>query len=209
MLVESERGPYFRYIPGDDKLIHNCNLLASAVLHRAGRLAGRADLSDICARTVRTSLAAQRDDGSWPYSEWSGEGWVDNFHTGYVLESLATCRDVGGVEPALARGIDFWAREMFLPDATPKYYPDHVEPIDAHCYAQAIDTWLAVGGEEALAAAERVAERLADSMVRPDGSVVFQRRRLITNRVPFVRWTAAPSFRALARLMYRRGRPSE
>ena len=32
VLVDSTRGPYFGYVPGDDKLIHNCNLLACAML---------------------------------------------------------------------------------------------------------------------------------------------------------------------------------
>jgi hypothetical protein len=202
MLVESDRGPYFRYVPGDEKLIHNCNLLACAVLRRAGRLGGRSDLLELGARAVMTSLEAQRDDGSWPYSDWGGHGWVDNFHTGYVLESLAACDGVRGVRDALRRGVYFWAREMFLDDGTPKYFPDRTSPIDAHCYAQAIDTWLAVGGAEGLAAAERIGHRLAREMVRDDGSVVFQKRRYVTSRVPYVRWTAAPSFRALARLTH-------
>ena len=40
----------------------------------------------------------------------------------------------------------------------------------------------------------------------PDGHVAFQKRRLWTSRVPFVRWTTAPSFRALARLEFARSR---
>ena len=90
VLVESERGPYFGYVPGDDKLIHNCNLLACAVLMDTARHSGRDDLAEIATRAVATSVAAQRPDGSWPYSDWSGQGWVDNFHTGYVLESLTS-----------------------------------------------------------------------------------------------------------------------
>ena len=45
----------------------------------------------------RCSVSAQRPDGSWPYAEGEGHGWVDNFHTGYVLEALAIC------EPRRAR----------------------------------------------------------------------------------------------------------
>ena len=104
MLVDDPRRPYFGYVPGDTKLIHNCNLLACATLMRAARFSGRADLADIAARAVLSSLAAQRQDGSWPYSEWSGQGWVDNFHTGYVLESLASCTEIDGVEDALTAG---------------------------------------------------------------------------------------------------------
>ena len=45
-----------------------------------------------------------------------------------------------------------------------------------------------------------VAALLVRDMIQADGSVVFQRGRRVTNRVTFVRWTAAPTFRALARL---------
>jgi hypothetical protein len=202
MLVHGARGPYFRYVPGDEKLIHNCNLLACATLMRAARSAGRDDLGDLAARAVATSLAAQRADGSWPYSDWSGQGWVDNFHTGYVLESLAACVAVPGVDEALEAGASYWERELFLADGTPKYSPARAEPLDAHCYAQAIDTWLALDaiGRPGLEQAERTAQLLVRDMLLPDGSVVFQRRRGPDSRVPFIRWTAAPSFRALARL---------
>ena len=48
---------------------------------------------------------------------------------------------------------------------------------------------------------------LARDMLHPDGYICFQRRRHWTNSVPFVRWTTAPSFRALAGLAARaRGR---
>src|SRR4051812_24558262 len=137
MLVDDPRGPYFRYVDGDAKLIHNCNLLACATLARTAAHSGRADLAEIAARAVATTLAAQRPDGSWPYSEWSDQGWVDNFHTGYVLESLASCATMDGVSDALTAGVAFWSRELFLRDGTPKYTPQRTLPLDVHCYAQA------------------------------------------------------------------------
>jgi hypothetical protein len=207
MLANGRGGPYFRYIPADEKLIHNANLLACALLMRVGRLAGRDDLRLAATEAVATSLRAQRPDGSFPYSDWSGQGWVDNFHTGYVLESLASCVDVPGVGPALERGAEFWARELFLADGTPKYDVERATPYDGHCYAQAIDTWLALDaiGISGLAAAERVAALLVRDMLRRDGAVVFRRGRWLTSRVAFVRWTTAPAFRALARLEWARG----
>jgi len=47
---------------------------------------------DEAARALETSLAAQRSDGSWNYAEGQHGDWVDNFHTGYVLECLAEHR---------------------------------------------------------------------------------------------------------------------
>ena len=89
MLSEGSSGSYFRYLPRERELVHNANLLACAVLARAGRLLEAESLLEIARRALRTSLAAQREDGSWPYAEGQDGDWVDNFHTSYVLESLA------------------------------------------------------------------------------------------------------------------------
>ena len=207
MLVRDGERRFFRYVPADTKLIHNANLLACAVLARAAGPSGRSDLAELVGSALRATLDAQRPDGSWPYSDWQGNAWVDNFHTGYVLEALAACVDLApDAGERLDRGLAFWERELFLPDGTPKYFPDRVEPLDAHCYAQAIETWVAVAGRHAgaVAQAERVAHLLIESLLEPGGYVAFQRRGRRTNRVPFVRWTTAPSFRALARLLLQR-----
>ncbi len=184
-------GGYFRYLPNRNDLIHNANLLACAVLVRAGL--GSGEKVD---RAVETSLRAQRVDGSWPYAAGSVGTWVDNFHTAYVLEALALCRPaLPAVEEPLARGVDFWGRELFLHDGRPKNDLEHVYPIDAHCYASAIDAWVAVGR---VGRARSTAQLLVERMLDPDGHAWFQEWRRWTNRIPFVRWTTAPSFRALA-----------
>jgi hypothetical protein len=202
MLVDGPRGSYFRYLPQEDELVHNANLLACGVLVRAG-------IDEPARRALRTSLAAQREDGSWPYGEGARGAWVDNFHTAYVLESLAQCVELDSeVGERLDRGLDYWERACFLPDGTPRYAPDRTYPIDAHCYASAIDTWLAVADRRAgaLEHAEQLAQLLVKRMLDRAGFVHFQQRRLWTSRVPFVRWTTAPSFRALAGVLLARRR---
>jgi hypothetical protein len=200
---------YFRYVPDEDELVHNANALACGVLARTARLLGEDSLLDPGREAVAPTLEAQREDGSWPYAEGAEGRWVDNFHTAYVLESLALA---DGLHPELqsrlARGVDYWERALFLADGTPKYTPERTYPIESHCYASAIDTWLALVGvrPEGLDQAERLAYSLVDTMLDPDGFVYFQQRRLWTNRVPFIRWTTAPSFRALAGLLLARTR---
>jgi hypothetical protein len=209
MLVEDRGRTYFRYLPEETELIHNANMLAAATLVRTARVAGESRLLEPAAAAVATTLAAQRSDGSWPYAEGPGGSWVDNFHTGYVLESLAECLQLlPNVREPLTRGLDYWERELFLPDGTPKYYSNRTFPIDAHCYAQAIDTWLSVSDwhPRAYAQASHLAELLTERMLDPSGFVHFQRRRFWTSRVPLVRWTTAPSFRALAGLLLARAR---
>lgn len=207
MLTETDNGTFFRYIPGEDELVHNANLLACSVFVRAARALDRPPLLARARPAVMTSLAAQRDDGSWPYAESARGGWVDNFHTAYVLESLALCAgSIPEAKDALDSGIDYWERELFLPDGTPKHAPDRVLPLDAHCYASAIDAYLALASwhAAALERAERIAALLVARMLDASGYVYFQQERFWLNRVPFVRWTTAPSFKALAGLVLAR-----
>jgi hypothetical protein len=208
LLEDDGERVYFRYLPAEKELVHNANVLGCSVLARTAALLGRADLAEAVRRALPATLDAQRRNGSWPYAEGEGHGWVDNFHTGYVLEGLAVCDTVLPVRSQLDRGVEYWERELFLPDGTPKYFAERIWPIDAHNYAQAIETWLAVvpWRTGALDAAERCAAQLVERMLTPDGHVAFQQRRWWTSTVPYVRWTTAPAFRALARLELVRSR---
>ena len=199
--------PYFRYLAAEDELVHNANLLACAVLARAARVAGASGLLEPVRRALEATLVAQREDGSWPYAAGAGHGWVDNFHTGYVLDSLAECaRSLHEASEPLRRGVAFWSARMFLPDGTPKYTPDRIHPLDGHCYATAVDTWLAIAAHDrgAREQAERAARVLVEQALEPAGYVRFQRRRGWSSRVAFVRWTTAPAFRALAGVLQSR-----
>lgn len=204
LLVEADR-PYFAYLEGERELVHNANALACSVLARASRLGVAGASPDVARAALASTLDAQADDGSWPYSVVVGR-WVDNFHTAYVLESLARALELepDRIRPALERGLAYWRRHLFEADGTPRSYAHASFPIESKNYAQAIDTWVTCRGirPDALAEAGGLAAALATTMIAEDGSVVFQRHRHLTHRVPFVRWTAAPAFHALSRLLH-------
>jgi hypothetical protein len=199
MLTRGPEGSYFSYLEGEEELVHNANMLAATVLIRAARVLGRPALAEQAAEAIATTVSRQRPDGSWPYAVRAGHGWVDNFHTAYVLESLAECaKSLPELRAPLDRGIEYWRTQLFLADGTPKYWSDRVYPLDAHCYADAIETWVAVGE---LSEATRVARLLIDRMLAPEGYVYFQQWPRFRNRVPLIRWSTAPSFCALSGLL--------
>ncbi len=202
MLTEEAGASFFRYLPAESELVHNANLLACSVAARTPIIRGE-PVDDRVVAAVRTSLDAQHADGSWPYAAGSAGEWVDNFHTGYVLEALRPFdRLEDRVRPALELGFDYWERELFADDRTPRYTPSSLYPIDAHNYAQAVETWVSAAGWRpgVLERADGCARLLVTRMLNPRGYVDFQQGRLIRSRVPFVRWTTAPTFRALAGL---------
>jgi polysaccharide biosynthesis protein VpsJ len=205
-------GAFFGYLVGDRTPIHNANMLACALLAELSAATGRHEFAARAAEGVAYTIAHQREDGSWPYGENANLGWVDGFHSGYVLEALLRCRAAGitVVDDAVERGLAFYLDRLFLPDGTPKYKPDSTYPIDIQCVAQGIQT-LALAGEHdprMRDAAWRVAGYGIREMRRPDGAFAFQRRRLWTNRTPHMRWGAAPMLLALAILLDPRLEPA-
>jgi hypothetical protein len=203
--TESEAGAYFGYLPGDRTPIHNANLLACRVLARVAESTADATLRSPVQAGVEFALAGQRADGSWPYSELPGQGWVDGFHTGYVLDSLMSCRETleePRLDAAIARGLGFYASELVQSDGTPKYTSDGVWPVDGQCAAQAIATFSRAAGRDPglLDLAWSVFGFAQRRLRRPDGSYRFQRRRLWANSIPHVRWVQAPMLDGLTLL---------
>ncbi len=89
------------------------------------------------------SCARQRPDGSWWYAEAPKYHWIDNFHTGYNLDSLKYYMDASGDGSFLEhldRGIRFFKEHFIEKDGRPRYYHTRAYPVDIQCAAQAIDT---------------------------------------------------------------------
>jgi hypothetical protein len=201
-------GAYFGYLPGDRAPIHNANMLACALLARLATSGeDREGFRGAAQAGLRWTLDHQRVDGSWPYGERPNLGWIDNFHTGYVLDAIRACADAGladpDVERAWRKGLAYFRRQLLLSDGTPKYYSTTVYPIDAQCVAQSIQT-LAIAARTVPSAAEdawRVLDFALARMLGPGGLPLFQRRRLWRIRMPHMRWVVAPMLLAVAHLL--------
>jgi hypothetical protein len=150
--------------------------------------------------TVGYLLAHQREDGSWPYAVGDARTWVDNFHTGYVLDALDSFErltDDETVGEAKARGWRYYRTTFFRDDRIPKYYADRLYPIDATACAQSLLTLCRFGDVET---ARRVGEWTISNMQCEDGHFAYQVRRRIRITVPYMRWASAYMYAGLSRL---------
>ncbi|HEV2764272.1 MAG TPA: hypothetical protein VGV38_14920 [Pyrinomonadaceae bacterium] len=212
---EAEDEVCFSYTPVDRTRVFNASLLAGEVLASVGSLTGERELLDWALRAARYVVRRQRADGSWPYGADEYQSWSDNFHTAFVLTSLARVReacapaghDDGSLEElgeALRRGYDFWRASFFLAGGGPKYYHDRAYPFDTHSAAAAVValTELRALDPAAPAFAEEVARWTLRNLRDPArGFFYYQRRRTHTVRTPFMRWSQAWMLYALARLI--------
>jgi hypothetical protein len=197
----------FSYTPVDRRLVHNANVLGASLLSAVSATTGESGLADAALAAARYTARRQRPDGSWPYGEGAGDEWIDNFHTGYVLVGLrrvATTSRTSEFDGAMERGYDFWKRTMMLDDGTPKYYSDRLYPIDTHCAAQAILTFLAFADLDASArdSARRTARWAINRLQDPAGWFHYQIQRGYRIRIPYMRWTQAWMQRAFAELLW-------
>jgi hypothetical protein len=103
---ESDEEVCFSYTPLDRTRVLNASLLAGEALATFGALAGRGEWVEEGLRAALYVARRQRADGSWAYGADSYQSWSDNFHTAFILTSLARILDASGRDtpPRYAEG---------------------------------------------------------------------------------------------------------
>jgi hypothetical protein len=190
------------YFPGDRQLVPNATMKAARLCAQVFSLTGDKELRDAARATVKFVAAHQRPDGAWPYSVGDRRSWVDNFHTGYVLECLDAYErhaNDTSFSRAKTKGWQYYRGSFLTEDHVPKYFDHRATPIDATACAQTISTLSTFGD---VPGAARAALWTLAKMRRPDGGFIYQRHAHFTNRIPYMRWSIAPMFCALARLLF-------
>lgn len=196
----------FSYTPEDNSRIHNANMIGAALLARVYVFTKEAKLRENSEKAVKFTINHQNGNGSWYYGEADNQKWIDLFHTGYVLEALEDymmSTNNREYENNLRKGFSFFLDHFFLVDGIPKYYHNRIYPIDIHSSAQAILTLLKLKrlNENSLQMARKVAGWTIDNMWDYRGYFYYQKNRYYTNRIPYIRWSQAWMFYALAKLL--------
>ena len=185
--------------------VHNSNLLGAGLLARTFKHRPNERFRSVARDAVLYSCSRQRDDGSWWYGEDPKYHWIDNFHTGYNLDSLKRYIDYTGDDafrPHLVKGYDYFKRTFFEDSGRPRYYHNRTYPIDIQCAAQAIDTFALFAGSDsaALPLARKVADWTMANMWDSSGYFYYRRYPLLTARTPYFHWGQATMFKALSHL---------
>ena len=124
-------------------LIHNANLLGAALC--AGLEPGDPTRPG---SALRPTLAAQATDGSWPYGAGAGNlGFVDSFHSGYVLSCLAPfAADRRGRTAPSSAAPRYYTSRFFDAAGRAMLWPDRRYPEDAHSAGTALSTLTILAG---------------------------------------------------------------
>lgn len=203
---QSDDGICFSYTPQDRSRVINVTALAARMLARTGKTTRNEELTQKAKLAASYVISRQAGEGSWLYGEDPIHRWIDNYHTGFVLEALEDYLSYTGDEtvvPTIQKGAEFYRHRLFLDDGMPKFSPGSLYPIDGHCLAQGILTFCRLRDRhpDFLPFAKKIALWGIKNFQDEDGYFYFQRCRWWLNRIPYIRWVQAWTFLALNRLI--------
>lgn len=207
----TDKGVCISYVAHVQRSIHNSNMLGAAMLARAAKYFGPAGYLDVAREAMVYSCSRQLPDGAWFYGEKEDCHWIDNFHTGYNLNSLKCYMEHSGdnsFRGNLHKGFEFYKKFFFEPTGRPKYYHNRAYPIDSQCASQAIETLANFSDfdAESLGLAVKVTNWTIDNMQDSSGYFYYRQYPLIKARTPMLHWAQATTYRALALLLNKIGK---
>lgn len=190
----------FSYSPLDSTQVFNASVLGSRLLARVYSFTKEEELRVAAKKSIDFCVPFQREDGAWPYGTLPYHQWVDSFHTGYMIECIAEYQKYTGescYDDLLQRSTDCYLTKFFEEDGAPKYYDNKKFPIDIHAPAQLVVTLARIGklGEEK-ELVDRVLFWVNQSMWDKRGYYYYQKRKLWTSKIPYMRWAQAWIFYA-------------
>lgn len=198
---------WYQYYPGQNYPTYNVNALALYLLVLIQNRVGVPDsgLENKIMALIDLLCEDQKFDGSWTYARSVKGNWIDGFHTGFIIESIAFAKKEGinssHLELALSRGIDYYVNNFFTNDFFVKYFPNStMYPMDAQNYAQAIQT-LSVLGYWGIWKDESLLKNVISNSVKhlynEKGFFYYRKTKLYTIKTPYFRWSVTPMILAL------------
>jgi rhamnogalacturonyl hydrolase YesR len=205
---KNTRGDCISYLAHAQSSIHNSNMLGAAMLARTAKHTGNREYVDVARSAMEYSCTRQLVDGSWWYAEAPKYHWIDNFHTGYNLDSLRSYIESTGDETwrrNLCNGMEFYKAHFFEENGCPKFYHDRRYPVDSQCAAQSIETLAIFSAEDpdCLELAVNVARWTIQNMQSGDGHFFYRLYPFIKAKTPMLHWAQATMYKALALLLHR------
>jgi len=192
----------FSYSPYDTSGVFNASLLGARLLARIYAQTSDEELKATAQKAVAYCCEQQNPDGSWFYSPLPFHQWIDNFHTGFNLECLIDYRKFTNdqsFDEYIDKGMKYYLETFFDEQGRSAYYSNSLYPIDIHAPSQLFVTLHKAGiFEEKRDLADRVLQWTLRNMQSPEGYFFYQKRKYITNKISYMRWSQAWIFYGLS-----------
>jgi hypothetical protein len=201
------------YSPMDATKVVNASAYRAWVLFEADARFNLTEYRAKAQRNLNFILQSQRADGAWLYAtEGSGEGFIDHFHTAFVLKNLYKINQRlknPAIDTAIKKGWEFYRRELFAANGLPKSFAleprKQIVKLEMYNFAEAITLGALLKDfiPEAFTLAQDLAETLCSRYQLPDGHFVTRVFKFgFRHTFPFLRWPQAQLFYSLTNLLH-------
>jgi len=194
----------FSYSPIDREFVHNANMLGASFLIRYAKLFDKPELVPIAHKSMQYSINSQNQDGSWFFAISTAHKWIDSFHTGFKLESIRWFIELGEGDDYIksyTKGYEFYCKNLFLNDGTPKYYHNKKFPIDIHAPAEAIYFLSKSSDSYHKTITAKVYIWTINHMLSQSGNYFYFRiTKYATNKIEYTRWSTSWMIRGFVEL---------
>jgi hypothetical protein len=198
----------FSYVPFKKALCHNANMIGASLLARTYSFTDEDALLALSRRAMKFTCDCQLENGAWYYAQTDHQRWIDNWHTGYNLDSLKYYNECSGDDSFtenLSKGYAFFKEHFFCDTGKPKYYHDRLRWADIQSAAQAIDTFCFFSryDHEALDMAQKVAKWTIANMQDKTGYFYYRDIGWKNVKIPMIHWGQATMLSALGHLFFK------
>ena len=191
----------FSYSPFDKQVVFNASMKGARLLAQLYEATGKEEFKNVAHSAVAFVMNHQRENGAWIYSTSDAGTWVDNYHTGYVLDCLheyqQCCNDYKW-KAQMEKGVGYYLNNFFEDDGMPKFYDKKAFPVDCTAAGQSLLTLSRFDySEKALAVATYMSMNMQDE----NGGFYFRKYKNHTEKISFMRWSNAWMFAGMATLL--------
>lgn len=203
----SETASSCSYTPFGEGGVINAAAYRAFLLTSASQVLLKDEYWRIAERNLNFVWENQNPDGSWSYAVDGVRDFVDHYHTCFVMKALAKIYSLTGHEAcgeALARGVDYYLKNLFAEDGLPKPFSKAprltVYKRELYDCAECVNLCLLLRDRfpQLEMTLETVVMGVLKDWIKPDGSFRSRRLHLGWDNVPMHRWGQAQMFRSLA-----------
>lgn len=191
----------FSYSPFDNEKVFNASMKGARTLSQVYSLTKDENLKQNAGKAVKYVMKHQSKDGAWIYSQSQAGNWIDNYHTGYILDCLDDYIKYTGdniFSGHLKKGLKYYTDHFFEDERIPKFYNEKTYPVDCTAAAQSL---LTLTRFKEINLATNVAQWMIGNMQDDKGYFYFRKYEGKTEKTSFMRWSNAWMFTGLTELM--------
>ena len=192
----------FSYSPVDKQFVFNASMKAARLLSQVYSVTGDEALKEDVFRAVKYVVDNQRSNGAWGYANHDARIWVDNYHTGYILDCLDEIIKLTGYNEFnqnLKLGFDYYIDNFFYENQLPKFRNNKIYPIDSTGIGQSL---LTLSRFKKFELSKNVALWAINNMQDSKGYFYFRKYKYFKNKIPYMRWSNAWLFTGLSYFLY-------